>query len=337
MNFRVLGRTGISISPIAFGAGPVSGLMTQADENRQLAVVRRAIECGINWFDTAATYGAGRSETALGNALKELQVAEQVHIATKVRFMPEHLADIRGHVVVSMQESLARLKVDRVTLLQLHNSITTNRGDESTSITPEDVLGSAGVLAAFEELRARGVVQYLGLTGIGQPEALSKVIASGAFDTIQTPYNLLNPSSGQTMPNSFAETNYGNIVADCEQQKMGVFAIRAYAGGALAGNAPSDHTLKTKFFPLDLYQRDTQRAARLCDVLGIQRDELVALGLRYALSHSGITAAIVGMGEPDHVDKALKAIEAGRLPTETIALIHHELKFNEQASPGTSP
>lgn len=337
MNFRLLGRTGIRVSPIAFGAGPVSGLMTRADENRQLAVVRRAIECGINWFDTAATYGAGRSETALGNALQKLQFAEQIHIATKVRFMPEHLKDIRGHAVASIQESLARLKVDRVTLLQLHNSITTNRGDESTSITPEDVLGADGVLAAFEELRARGVVQFLGLTGIGPPKALSEVIASGAFDTIQTPFNLLNPSSGQGMPNSFAQTNYGNIVADCEQQKMGVFAIRVYAGGALAGNAPSDHTLKTKFFPLDLYQRDTLCAARLCDVLGCQRDELVALGLRYALSHPGITAAIVGMGEPEHVEGAMKAIEAGPLPSETIALIHRELQLNEQTSPGTSP
>ncbi len=336
MNFRLLGRTGIQVSPVAFGAGPVSGLMTQADTHRQLAVVRRAVECGINWFDTAATYGAGRSEEALGNTLQELQLADQVHVATKVRFMPEHLDDIRGHVEASMQESLARLRVERVTLLQLHNSITANRGDESTSITPEDVLGPDGLLAAFEALRARGVVQYLGMTGIGQPGALKEVISSGAFDTIQTPYNLLNPSSGQTMPQSFHETNYGNIVTDCEQQDMGVFAIRVYAGGALAGNTPSDHTLKTKFFPLDLYQRDTRRAARLCEVLGCQRDELTAIGLRYALSHSGITAAIVGMGEPEHVDAAMQAIDSGPLPQETLQLIQRELTSDEPTSPGTA-
>lgn len=337
MNLRLLGRTGIRVSPVTFGAGPVSGLMTQADDDRQLSVVRRAIERGINWFDTAATYGAGRSETALGKALQTLRVADQIHIATKVRFMPEHLEDVRGHVTASMQESLARLRVDRVTLLQLHNSITANRGDEPTSMTPEDVLGPCGVLSAFEELRARGVVQYLGLTGIGQPEALREVIDSGAFDTIQTPYNLLNPSSGRVMPPGFAETNYGDLVANCERQAMGVFAIRVYAGGALAGNAPSDHTLQTKFFPLELYQRDTQRADRLCEALGCHRDELIGLGVRYALSHPDITAAIVGMGEPEHVDGAIKSIELGPLAPETIELIHRELNFNEQASPGTAP
>ncbi len=337
MTFRSLGRTKINVSQVAFGAGPVSGLMTEADLGRQRAVVQRAIECGINWFDTAATYGAGQSESALGNALRSLGAADEVHIATKVRLLPEHLADIAGHVRTSIHESLRRLGVERVTLLQLHNAVTVARDDEPTSLTPDDVLGSGGVLDALKELQASGEVRFLGLTGIGQPEALRQVINSGAFDTIQTPYHVLNPSSGHLMPSSFAETNYGDIVSDCVRQQMGVFAIRVYAAGALAGNPPSEHTFRTKFFPLDLYNNDVARSARLCDVLGCQRDELIDIALRYALSHADISAAIVGMGEPPHVDQAVNAMEAGPLSSETIDRIHHALHPASRTSQDESP
>lgn len=331
MIYRALGRTELKVSHVAFGAGPVSGLMTGGESARQRAVVQRAVECGINWFDTAATYGAGQSEESLGEALDALGVAQQVHLATKVRFMSEDLADVRSHVRRSVRESLQRLRVDRVTLLQLHNSVTAKRGDEPTSITPEDVLGPGGVLEAFQELRSSGEVQFLGLTGIGQPQALAQVIDSGAFDTIQTPYNMLNPSSGRPTPESFSGTNYGDIIARCQRQQMGVFAIRVYAGGALAGNAPSAHTLQTKFFPLNLYEQDVLISARLCDVLGCHRDELTSIGLRYVISHPGISAAIVGMGEPEHVDCALHAIEAGPLNSETIDRIHRELHNADHA------
>jgi len=270
--------------------------MTKSDCDPQRAVVQRAIECGVNWFDTAATYGAGQSESSLGVALQVLGVADKVHIATKVRLLPEHLGDIRRHVKTSLQESLRRLGVGHVTLLQLHNAVTAARDDEPSSITPDDVLGPGGVLEAFESLRATGAVRWLGLTGIGQPKALRQVISSGAFDTIQTPYNMLNPSSGRSMPAAFGEIDYGDIISDCVRQRMGVFAIRVYAAGALAGNPPSEHTLRTKFFPLELYRNDVACSARLCDVLGCQSDDLVDIALRYAISHPGITAAIVGMG-----------------------------------------
>ncbi len=337
MIFRSLGRTELNVSQVAFGAGPVSGLMTNSDVGRQCDVVRRAVECGINWFDTAAMYGAGQSEAALGNALRTLGVADEVHIATKVRFLPEHLADIAGHVRTSVRESLCRLGVERVTLLQLHNAITATREDEPTSITPDDVLKPGGVLEAFQTLRASGVVQHLGLTGIGQPEALRQVIDSGAFDTIQTPYHMLNPSSGRAMRATFADTDYGDIIRNCVRQRMGVFAIRVYAAGALADNRPSEHTLQTKFFPLDLYKSDVERSARLCDVLGCQRDELIDVALRYAISHAGISAAIVGMGEPGHVDRAVNAMKAGPLSSETIDLIHQEIDQASRPSQGKTP
>jgi aryl-alcohol dehydrogenase-like predicted oxidoreductase len=313
MEYRTLGRTGLRVSALAFGAGPVSGLLTGDDPAAQLAVVRRAVEVGINWFDTAAGYGLGRSEANLGRALREAAGPGAVHVATKVRLAPDQFADARGHVRRSVEASLARLGVSAVTLLQLHNGITAGRGDEPFSVTPGDVLG--GVLDAFQELKAAGLIQHVGLTGTGRPDALREVVRSGAFDTIQVPYHLLNPSAGRAVPAGFAETDHGNVIADCAAAGMGVFAIRVFAGGALLDNPPSAHTRTTPFFPLALYERDRRRAARLAAEVARPMPELA---LRYALSHPGVHAAIVGFGTPDHVDEAATAVRAGPLPGELL-------------------
>jgi aryl-alcohol dehydrogenase-like predicted oxidoreductase len=308
MQYRPLGRTGVEVSAISFGAGPISTLMVGDDHSRQRQVVQRALEAGINWFDTAATYGQGQSERNLGRALKELG-ASQVHVATKVRLTSEDLADIRGAVRRSLAASLERLQLPRVTLLQLHNSITRHRGDEPTSITPDDVLGPGGLAESFAELRAEGLVQHGGLTGIGNPAELRKVVRSGCFATMQVPYHLLNPSAGRTMQSGFTETNYGNIIADCARARMGVLAIRVFAGGAILGNPPSPHTFKTPFFPLNLYERDRERAVKLQGILGSNR-RLQLEATRFVLAHPDISSALIGFGETWQIDDALAALES---------------------------
>ena len=313
MHYRSFGTTGIEISALSFGAGPVSSLMVGEDGERQCAVIAAALDRGVNWFDTAATYGAGQSERNLGRALEQLDVAERVHVATKVRLTLNDLADIRSAVRRSFDESLKRLRQSSVTLLQLHNAITARRDDEPTSITPGDVLGRGGVADAFEELRAEGLASHLGLTGIGQPAALETVIRSGRFAAMQTPYHLLNPSAGRTMAEGFSETNYGNIIAACADQRMGVLAIRTLAGGALAHRPPSAHTLKTPFFPFALYERDRRRAARLQETLGAERP-LEREAIRFALAHPSIHSAIIGFAETRQIDEALAALESDHPP-----------------------
>jgi aryl-alcohol dehydrogenase-like predicted oxidoreductase len=317
MQYRSLGRTGIGVSALSFGAGPVPAVMTAGDPARQRAVVARALEAGINWFDTAAGYGAGESERALGRVLRELDAASRVHVATKVRLSDADLGDIPAAVQRSVAGSLERLGLVRVTLLQLHNSVTMRRGDEATSITPDDVLGPCGVLATFEQLRRDGIVAHLGLTALGQPAALRAVLESGEFATIQVPYNLLNPSAGATVSEEFPEANYGNLIDDCHRREIGVFAIRVFAGGALVGQPPSAHTVQTKFFPLDLYQRDVQRAARLRDVLS-GRMELKDAAVRFVLGHAGVSSALIGFSEPSQIDAAVRAMEQGPLPDNVL-------------------
>jgi aryl-alcohol dehydrogenase-like predicted oxidoreductase len=306
------------ISRIAFGAGPVPGLLTASGgEERQTQVIAHAVEAGINWFDTAATYGAGESERSLGAALKRLGAESSVHVATKVRLLPDQLGAIPRHVRESVAGSLERLGLPCVTLLQVHNAITARRDDEPFSITPDDILGPRGMLGALRQLQADGFVRHLGITAIGAPGPLHDVVRSGEFTTIQVPYHLANPSAGRVVPEDFSESNYGNIIAQCARLGMGVLAIRVYAGGALAGNPPSPYTHETRFFPLPLYQRDQQRARQFEQRLAGEIS-LKEAALRFVLSHPSISAAIVGFSEPWQIDEARTALEAGPLPVRLL-------------------
>lgn len=314
-----LGKTGINVSRIAFGAGPIADLMTLPERGaEQRAVVGRAVELGINWFDTAATYGDGRSEEALGRALQDLGIGDRVRVATKVRIPPDRYNDMPGYIRQSVENSLRRLRLPRAALLQLHNSVTAVRGAQPTSVTPGDVLGP--IAETFADLRNAGLTEHLGITGLGEMGPLTQVLQSGLFETIQTPYHLLNPSSGRDMPAEFAEQNLGNLLHICEQLRIGVFAIRVFAGGALAGKPPSKHTLTTPFFPLELYHRDQARAealrARLPDGM-----TLPELAVRFALSHNAVSAAIVGFASPAEVEAAVAFAERGGLSPDELDAI----------------
>ena len=308
MQFRPLGLTGISVSAVSFGAGPVSGLLTTASLELQTSVIQRAVELGVNWFDTAATYGEGRSEANLGAVLSGIRCEHPLHVATKVRVMPTMTGDLRPFVVQSVRESLARLHLPKVTLLQVHNSITHRRNDQPTSITPEDILGPQGLLAAMEDVRSAGLIDHFGLTGIGDVEALRSVIQSRRFATIQAPFHLLNPSALLETPQNLCDPDYGGFLRDAHEVGMGIFAIRVFAAGALLGAEPSAHTLKTPFFPLALYRRDQARAAYLEKSIGPAK-RLGDVALQYVLSQPEITSAIIGFGTASHVEYAAKISE----------------------------
>ena len=143
MRYREFGATGLKVSEIAFGAGTLSGvnLIVQPDRQLCLAAVRRAIDLGINWFDTAPSYGD--AEERLGWALSELGATP--YVSTKVAIGTEHLDDIAGEVERSVESSLRRLRRDHIDLIQLHSAVTEARGTYGGgSITPEDVLGEGG-------------------------------------------------------------------------------------------------------------------------------------------------------------------------------------------------
>lgn len=335
MHYRPLGSTGISVSAVSFGAGPVSGLLTSAGAaGAQRAVVAKAVELGINWFDTAATYGAGQSEFNLGLALSDVQTDGPIHVATKVRVSLQDETDLRPLVVKSVKDSLVRLRRPRITLLQIHNSITSNRNDQPTSITPEDVLGPRGLLAGMDEARDQGWVDHFGLTGIGDADALRTVMQSRRFAAIQAPFHVLNPSAMLPTPASLCDPDYGGFLQTAHELGLAIFAIRVFAAGALLGAQPSAHTFKTPFFPLDLYRRDEERVRRLLLRLGTVGN-LRETALRYVLSQPNVTSVIVGFGAAEHVIEANRI--AGQPPLSPSELAELEALRNSLLASGESP
>src|SRR6185437_1073024 len=195
MKRRLLGRTGLDVPEIGFGCGPTAGLMVRGSAAERRAAVKRALDLGVDYFDTAPVYGETVSEANLGGTLRALHAKPIV--ATKVALEAEHLGDIRGAVIRSVEASVARLGVP-ITLIQLHNRVGPQRAAKAeygtgALLTVDDVLGHGGVAEAFRTLRDSGLVRFFGCSGYGgEPASVARLIDSGAFDTIIVNYSMLN-------------------------------------------------------------------------------------------------------------------------------------------------
>src|SRR5262245_28276023 len=145
MEYRPLGRTGLRVSALGFGCGNVGGLMIRGAPAERERAVARALELGINYFDTAPSYGDGQSERNLGQALRALRASP--HVGTKFRLEPGELRDAGAAITRSLEASLARLGLPRVDVLHLHNPI-------GTAPSADQVLES--VVPVLERLRQQG-------------------------------------------------------------------------------------------------------------------------------------------------------------------------------------
>src|SRR5688572_33328481 len=117
MEYRELGRTGLKVSTLGFGCGNVGGLLIRGTTTERERAVARGIELGINYFDTAAIYGDGQSETNLGQAIRALKA--RVLVGTKVRVPAVAASELPAAVARGLEESLGRLRMERCDLLQL--------------------------------------------------------------------------------------------------------------------------------------------------------------------------------------------------------------------------
>ena len=317
MEMRKLGRTGPEISRLVFGCGAVGGVVFNAPPEEAREAVRRALAHGINWFDTAASYGDGRSEERLGEILRELGAAPRV--STKVGLKPDELGDIPGAVRRSLEKSLSRLKRSSVDLFQLHNHVTRERGVRRDSLGLADVLGDRGVAAAFERLRGEGLFRWSGFTGLGEPEALKRMIASGVFHTVQTYFNLLNPSALLTVPKGFSALDMQQLAVTAHRSGLGVLNIRVLAAGALAGRPlPAGGAPLTDGADATA---ENARAAALLKVLGADERQLYRLALRFALQQSKIDAVLIGFSTADQVDSAVSVLADPPIEAETLRRI----------------
>jgi len=312
MQRRRLGRTGLQVSVLGYGAGAVGGLFTKgaaADQERAMA---RAIEAGINYFDTAAIYGNGESERNLGRALKALKA--DVVVGTKVRLVAEHRKDVAGAIVRGMEESLKRLGRDHVDLFQLHNPLAAQDAGDRLAVD----IALEQVAPAMENLKASGKTRFIGFSGVGEPAALLRAVESKLFDTVQVVYNALNPSAGGPMPAGAPGLDYGGLLDRAKAADMGTIVIRALAGGALSGTTDR-HPLAMQDVPpigsAPDFATDVARARQLEPLIrdGVA-DSLTELGERFVISHSAVSTMLIGYSTLDHLEAAIAAVEKGPLP-----------------------
>jgi aryl-alcohol dehydrogenase-like predicted oxidoreductase len=317
MERRVFGRTGLRLSVLGFGCGAVGGLMVRGSPAEQERAVARALELGINYFDTAAMYGDGESERNLGRVLKTLK--PDVVVGTKVRIAEAERDRIGAAVAASLEQSLKRLQRDHVDLFQLHNHIAFD--ESGGALAPQRVLDE--VVPAFERLRRDGKTRFFGITAVGDTAALARVVDAGAFDSAQVPYNMLNPSAGTILPAGYPAHDFANLFARTQAAAMGVIAIRVLAAGALSGSAERHPLGAPKVAPIASgadYDSDVARARRLSPL--VQQgfaDSLVAAAIRFAIAHPAVTTALVGYSSLEQLEYAAAAVEQGPLPPAALA------------------
>ena len=328
MEYRTLGRTGLRVSALGFGCGNVGGLMVRGTPAERERAVARALELGVNFFDTAPSYGDGLSEEHLGRVLQALRPT--CLVATKVRLGPEGLDDPARAVMQSFETSLRRLRRDRVDLLQLHDPIRTARGDGQPAAT--EVLER--ILPAFESLRRAGKVGFVGMTAIGETPALHRLVASGAIESAQVPFNLLNPSPGHAIPPGFPAQDYERLLAKIQAHGVGVVVIRVLAGGALSGEIARHPMAVATVDPIATgpdYATDVGRARALRALVAEGHAEsLVEAALRFPLASPSVSTVLLGYSSQDQLEAAAAAVAKG--PLSPAAFARLETAWKEMAA-----
>ncbi len=305
MHYRPFGATGLSVSAVGFGCGRVGGLLVEGDPDDQTLAFSKALDGGVNWFDTAEAYG---SEEALGMLLAS--TIQTLHVSTKLTLnAASHnlIADIERQT----DACLTRLQRDHVTVLQVHNRI--DDSGAANALTSPQMLGE--VCAGLERMRAKGKARFIGVTALGDTASILNVIESGRFQCAQVYYNMVNPSAARSMPAAWTGQSFDGVIEAASRHGMGTLGIRVLDGGIIATDARNR--------PVSMMARETSEAVeqdkthacfkRLREACG-ECGSRAQTGVRFALAAPGLSLALVGIGAPAHVDEAIAAAAAGALP-----------------------
>ncbi|HJR02743.1 MAG TPA: aldo/keto reductase [Methylomirabilota bacterium] len=319
MEYRTLGRTGLKVSALAFGCGDVGGLMVRGTPAERERGVARAIEHGINYLDTAPAYGSGESEKNLGQVLRALKPTAIV--GTKWRLAAADLADVPGAVARSVETSLGRLGLERVDLLHLHNLV--GRVGEERPLGVARVLEA--VVPAVRRLQEQGKVRFFGITASGETGALHRALSSGAIDTAQVVFNLLNPTGAYEVPTGFPAQDYDRLLLLAREQGVGTIGIRAVAGGALSGQVARHPTAIPSVSPIASgpdYATDVARARALEPLVAQgHAGSLIEAALRFTITGDAMSTVQIGCSDLAQLDFAAAAVNKGPLSPAALAAL----------------
>jgi aryl-alcohol dehydrogenase-like predicted oxidoreductase len=291
------------------------------EERRE--TVARALELGINYFDTAPGYGNSVSEANLGRTLREL--GARPVIATKVGLSAEDVGDIAGAVVRSVEASLARLNVSKIPLIQMHNRVGRARAPKAdlggaALLSVDDVLGPAGVVAAFKSLRSRGLVDFFGCSSFGgEMPAVERLIDSGEFDAIIVNYSMLNTSAWTRPITLLPLRNYAGVGARAVAAGMAAIALRVLEGGTVVTEAAPSASGEVRVVPE--FQALQERARDMRRRVGHGEAALTQTAIRFALSNPEISCALIGFSNTGQVEDAVRYASLGPLSPDVLSLI----------------
>ncbi|MHB8509329.1 MAG: aldo/keto reductase family protein [Candidatus Dormibacteria bacterium] len=314
MDYRKLGRSGLTISSIGLGSWLTYG--NAVDRDRGIACVRRAWDSGINFFDTADIYNRGAAETELGLALEGIERSQYV-LATKVFWpMSDNVNDrglSRKHIFESMEKSLKRLRTDYVDLYQCH------RYDEETPLEE--------TLRALDDLVTQGKALYVGISEWTADQV-------GAALEVQEARGFRRLISSQPQYSMLWRSIEKDIIPLCEKEGIGQVVWSPLAQGVLSGKylpgqPPPPDTRAThertagmiSGWLNDQVLEAVQRLKPIAEGLGVTTAQLA---LAWVLRQQNVTSAITGASRPDQVDENVKATEV-HLDAATLAAIDEAL------------
>jgi aryl-alcohol dehydrogenase-like predicted oxidoreductase len=308
MHYRSLGRTGWQVSTISLGAWAIGGTWGAVDDNESMAALHRALDLGVNFFDTADVYGDGRSERLLAQLRRERR--EQFFIATKAgRRLNPHVAAgyTKENLTAFVERSLKNLEMDALDLLQLH-------------CPPTEVLYMPEVFDALDGLVATGKLRYYGVS----VEKIEEGLKAMEYSNVQ---------SIQVIFNIFRQRPAELLLTEAKRRAVGILARGPLSSGMLTGKlnhtstfSPDDHRMFNRngedfdrgetFSGLD-YEMGLQAVEALRPLVpGGQT--MAQLALRWILMFGGVTCAIPGAKRPSQVEENVVAADLPPLTDATM-------------------
>lgn len=305
MKYRTLGKTGLKVSEVGFGAWAIGGndfgnSYGPTDDNVSIAAVERAFELGCNFYDSADVYGHGHSEELLGQALKEHRndviLATKVggdfyHVPPRMNFNPEYLE-------FAAAKSCERLQTDHVDLYQLHNP-------------PIQLLRNGNIFEGLEKLKDSGRIRHYGVA-IHDPQEGLLSMKYGQPATIQVVFNLLRQEAKN------------ELFQAAQRQNVGIIAREPLSNGFLSGKFNIDSTFPPgdirNNFPRN-YQAGLVRAAQQLRLLESKTRTLAQASIRFALDHKDLSTVIPGAKTPQQTEENMKASDLPPLTGEELLRI----------------
>jgi aryl-alcohol dehydrogenase-like predicted oxidoreductase len=311
MQQRTFGKLG-DISALTLGGGGIGQVWGPTTREEALATVQEAWEAGVTFFDVAPSYGRGEAEVVLGEAFGG-RLPAGVRVSTKCAVGHRAAREILPLLERSLDESLARLQLERVDLFFLHNQIVPDASADQTPGTPHRLFVEA-VRPALEQLVARGRIGAWGITGIGVPTTIIETLNDDpAPAAVQVVANLLD--SPGAMRRYDEPPRPREIIAAAHRRGLGIMGIRAVQAGALTDaldrEMPEDHPER----------RDYQRSAPFRALARELGESPASLAHRYALSMTGVATVVLGVKNRTELRECMTAEARGVLDPALMARI----------------